>query len=173
MSPTRPIQPGARTRSELPEGHGREDALRRIDRLSYLLDNSIKVPGVNYRVGWDALIGLVPGVGDAVGLVLSSYIVVEAARIGAPRSLLVRMAGNVAVEALVGAIPLLGDLFDATWKANARNMHLLRSHLGVNRPGEAPRRGIGWLTLGGIILVLVGLIGGLIYLVALALGALF
>ena len=111
----------------------------RLNWLAWLLDSSIPIPGTRLTIGLDALIGLFPVIGDAVGVVLSSYIVREAAALGAPRSILARMAFNVALEGLVGVIPLAGDLFDAAFKANRRNVRLLRRHLerhGGLRPSE-------------------------------------
>ena len=110
-------------------------SLERLRRLGNLLDNSLRVPGTNFRFGLDTIIGLVPGIGDLAGGALSLYIVVEAARLGVPRPLLVRMGYNVAVDALVGAVPLLGDLFDAGFKANLRNLALVQQH--VERPVAA------------------------------------
>ncbi|HEX2076652.1 MAG TPA: DUF4112 domain-containing protein, partial [Longimicrobium sp.] len=116
-----------------PDPTPQDRALRRLDALGYLLDNSIRVPGTGFRFGADALIGLVPGLGDAAGSLMSAYIVVQAARLGAPPSSLVRMLLNVGIEALVGAIPFAGDLFDAVFKANLRNLELL--HRELERPG--------------------------------------
>ena len=96
-----------------------------VERLAWWLDNAITVPGTRFRIGFDALIGLIPGVGDVIGTLLSSYIIVVAAAQGVPRSALVRMAINVGVEAVVGAVPIVGDLFDAVWKANQRNIALM------------------------------------------------
>ena len=110
---------------------------RRLARLAWLLDNSIQIPGLRFRVGLDAILGLIPGLGDVLGVLLSSYIVREAARIGAPPSVLVRMAFNVAVEGIVGLVPFLGDVFDAVWKANQRNLALLDAHL--QNPQRAAR----------------------------------
>ncbi|HEX5789363.1 MAG TPA: DUF4112 domain-containing protein [Woeseiaceae bacterium] len=107
----------------------RDERLRRLDRLAWLLDNSIPVPGTRFRIGLDGLIGLVPGIGDAVGALLSSYLIAEAARGGASASLILRMALNVAVETIVGFVPVLGDLFDFGFKANARNVRLLRENV--------------------------------------------
>src|SRR5687767_7792816 len=90
---------------------------RRLARLAWLLDSAIPLPGTRFRIGIDAIIGLIPGLGDLAGVLLSSYIVREAARIGAPPSVLTRMAFNVAVEGLVGIVPFAGDVFDAVWKA--------------------------------------------------------
>ena len=104
-------------------------AVARLRSLSQLLDTSIRLPIINYRIGWDAVIGLIPGIGDAVGLLLSSYIVLEAARLELPKSVLARMIFNVALEALIGAVPLFGDVFDAVFKANIRNMRLLEAAL--------------------------------------------
>jgi hypothetical protein len=119
------------------ESTPREQSLRRLDSLSYLLDNSIPIPGTGRRFGLDAVIGLIPGFGDATGALMSAYIVVQAARLGAPAASLVRMLLNVGIEAVVGAIPFAGDLFDAWFKSNARNVALLRSELA--RPGSTRR----------------------------------
>lgn len=97
----------------------------RLRRLAWLLDSSIRIPGTRWSVGIDALIGLVPVLGDAAGVILSSYIVYQAARMGASKGVLARMVLNIAVEGLVGAVPIIGDLFDAGFKANQRNMRLL------------------------------------------------
>ena len=106
-----------------------DERLRRLDRLAWLLDNAIPVPGTRFRIGVDGLIGLVPGIGDVAGALLSSYLVAEAARAGASASLVLRMALNVALETLIGVVPVAGDLFDFGFKANARNVRLLRDNL--------------------------------------------
>lgn len=100
------------------------ERLRRLRSLAWLLDNSIPLPG-GYRIGLDAIVGLVPGLGDAVGALLSAYIINEARSLGAPRSILVRMIANVLIETVVGSIPFAGDVFDAAFKANSRNLALL------------------------------------------------
>ena len=96
-----------------------------VDRLAWWLDNAIAVPGTRFRIGFDALIGLIPGVGDLVGTLLSSYIIAVAAWEGLPPSALGRMVINVGLEAIVGAVPIVGDVFDAVWKANQRNIGLM------------------------------------------------
>lgn len=104
--------------------------LKRLDRLARLLDTSIGIPGTRWRFGLDPILGLVPGVGDLAGAALSGYIVYEAWRLGVPRAVLARMIANVAAETLLGTVPVAGDLFDAWWKANRRNVDLLCRHFG-------------------------------------------
>jgi len=103
--------------------------VERLRALSRLLDNAFTVPGTQFRFGLDALIGLVPGLGDAVSAVFSGYLILQASRLGAPKSVVSRMIANVAVDTLVGWIPVLGDLFDVAWKSNVKNMALLEAHL--------------------------------------------
>ena len=117
----------------------REAALLRLEQFAHLMDTAFVIPGINRRVGLDAVIGLVPVIGDAAGMLLASYIVYEARRLGAPRWLLARMALNIAFDGAIGAVPLAGDIFDAAFKANRRNVRLLRRHLersGGLRPNE-------------------------------------
>ena len=110
----------------------RADRLARLDAFASLLDTAFLVPGTNIRFGIDALIGLVPGIGDTITTLMSLYIVHEARQLGAPRHLIVRMLGNVALDGVVGAVPLLGDAFDVMWRANRRNLALLRQWLAKN-----------------------------------------
>ena len=113
----------------------RAERIARLDALANLLDTAFVVPGTNIRFGFDAMIGLVPGIGDAITTFISLYIVREARELGAPRHLIARMLVNVALDGVVGAVPFLGDAFDVMWRANRRNMALLRNHLA----GEARR----------------------------------
>jgi hypothetical protein len=103
--------------------------LVRIRRVARLLDDSVGVPLTRYRVGLDALLGLLPVAGDALTAVLSLYIVVEAARLGVSKRTLARMLGNVGLDFAVGSVPVVGDLFDAVWKANRRNAELAAADL--------------------------------------------
>jgi Domain of unknown function (DUF4112) len=107
----------------------RAERIARIDALATLLDTAFIVPGTNIRFGLDALIGLVPGVGDAITTLMSLYIVREARALGVPRVLIARMLANVAIDGVIGAIPLVGDVFDVAWRANRRNFVLLQKHL--------------------------------------------
>jgi len=97
----------------------------RLRRLAWILDSSIRVPGTRFTFGLDPILGLFPVLGDLLGVIVSSYIVIEAARLGAPGSLLARMLLNIAIEGLIGALPVAGDVFDAVWKANQRNVEML------------------------------------------------
>ena len=103
--------------------------LSRIRWLSYLLDERFRIPGTSQRIGLDGLLGLLPGVGDTVGTLLSTYILFEAAQIGVPRSTLLRMIANIALDTVVGAIPVVGDIFDVAWKANKKNVALLNAYI--------------------------------------------
>jgi len=114
--------------------------IQRLRRLSKLLDNALPIPGLNYRVGLDPIIGLIPGGGDMVSAILSAYIVLEATRFGLPKETLGRMVLNILIDTLTGIIPVLGDLFDLTWKANAMNVQLLEEHLQAPQASEAADR---------------------------------
>ena len=107
----------------------RAERIARIEAIATLLDTAFLIPGTNFRLGFDGLIGLVPGVGDALTTAISLWLVKEAHALGAPKHLIVRMLGNIAIDGVVGAVPLLGDAFDLVWKSNRRNMQLLRRHL--------------------------------------------
>jgi len=122
----------------LPPGTSRAD-LNDLIQLARLLDNRFVIPGTNFRFGLDAILGLVPGVGDALSAMISLYIISRARQLGAPSALISKMSLNVAIDTLIGAVPLLGDLFDTAFKANVRNVRLLLDHLGVEGI-TAPRR---------------------------------
>src|SRR5262249_55509764 len=103
--------------------------IARIDALATLLDTAFIIPGTNIRFGIDALIGLVPGIGDVITTALSLFIIREARALGAPRHLVARMLVNVALDGMVGLVPLVGDAFDVAWRANRRNVDMLRRWL--------------------------------------------
>jgi hypothetical protein len=109
--------------------HERRAIVERLERLSILLDTALMIPGTNFRFGADALIGLFPGIGDAITTALAGYIVYEAHRLGAPRRIIARMIANVALDGVMGAVPLAGDVLDVMFRANRRNMRLLRDWL--------------------------------------------
>jgi hypothetical protein len=108
--------------------------LDRIRKLSRLMDNAIRIPGTPFRIGLDPIMGLVPGAGDVVATAFSAYIIYLAARFNLPREVITKMIFNIGLEAAVGTIPLVGDLFDAYYKSNIRNLALLEQHLDVVEP---------------------------------------
>jgi hypothetical protein len=108
-----------------------EDELARVERIANLLDAAIHIPGTSIRIGLDPIIGLVPGFGDALTFIASVYIVERLSRLGLSGLTRARMYGNIFVDLLIGAIPLLGDIFDVGFKANIRNLELARRALGV------------------------------------------
>jgi hypothetical protein len=118
----------------------RQDRLARIDALAQLLDTAFVIPGTNIRFGLDALIGLVPGIGDALTSLVSLYIISEARALGAPRLLVGRMLANVAFDSVVGIVPIVGDILDVAWRSNRRNIALLRDHLERSVRREASDR---------------------------------
>ncbi len=119
--------------------------LARIRRWSYLLDRVFRVPGTRIRFGWDSIVGLVPGVGDAVTALVSLFLLVQAFRIRIPGIVRARMFIYVIVDVTIGAIPLLGDLFDLIWKANTRNLELLERHAS----GSAEPTTADWIFVAG------------------------
>jgi hypothetical protein len=128
---------------------------RSLQQLAWLLDSSIPVPGTKLTVGVDALVGLFPVIGDLIGVAFSSYILSQAARLGAPRSVLWRMAFNIALEGVVGIVPFAGDLFDAAFKANQRNVALLDAWLDQPKRTERSTRTFAAMIIAGLVAVLV------------------
>ncbi|HYW20934.1 MAG TPA: DUF4112 domain-containing protein [Nodularia sp. (in: cyanobacteria)] len=106
--------------------------LKRLRQLSRILDKAVTIPGTSIRIGLDPLIGFIPLGGDVLGIILSSYIVIEAARLGVPKAILSKMVLNVIIDGLVGTVPIMGDLFDFIWKANDSNLKLLEEHLQLS-----------------------------------------
>lgn len=151
--PTAPARPPA---GISPQPH---PARARLERVGEFLDSGIRLPGLGWRIGWEAVLGLIPGIGDLIGLACGAWLMLEAWRLSAPPRLLLRMAGNVLLDALVGLVPLLGDLFDFAFKSNRRNLRLLGAHLD-RLEGRAPpsRRSATALRMLGL-LALAGLAG--------------
>lgn len=125
---------------DLPEHQHQQ--LQALERLAYRMDRAFRIPVIGLRVGWDSVAGLVPGIGDLLALLPAGYILYSGYRLGASTPVLARMAANSGIDALIGAIPLLGDLFDAAWKSNTRNTALLRRHLEEkgNKGEPLPKR---------------------------------
>lgn len=138
-SPIRPhaLPPGMTTTGRQPALTAEEQAaLDRARRLSRVLDEAVAVPGTNYRIGLDPLLGIAPVSGDAVAALGSLYIVATGLRLGLPRSAAATMLGLIAVEFVVGSIPIVGPIIDAHWKVNRRNVDRLEAYL-ADRAGDA------------------------------------
>ena len=123
------------------------DPLRRVERLAKVLDEAVRIPGTQIKLGLDAVIGLIPVVGDAAGLMLGSWLIYEAHRLGTPAKLKWQMARNVAVDAVAGLVPVLGDLVDLAYRSNRRNVRLLRKHFTPLEPPPARPAGLILLRL--------------------------
>ena len=133
---------------------------KRLEKLAWYMDSSIKIPGFNARLGLDGLLGLIPGAGDTIGALISSIVISEAVRMGVPKSVLLKMAFNIALDVVVGAVPVLGDLFDFVWKANQRNVVLLNDYLENPRETLATSRLFAW-GLGAVLVIFAILVGTL------------
>lgn len=120
---------GRKFRSFTSRPTSRSERLARLERLAWIMDSAIAIPGTRIRLGADAAIGLVPGVGDVLAQALAAYLIYEAHQLGVPKHKLLRMGGNVVADMVFGAIPLFGDVFDVFWRANRRNMKILRAHM--------------------------------------------
>jgi hypothetical protein len=134
---------------------------RRVRVLARLLDNAIPIPGTPWKVGFDPIIGLIPGIGDLVGAVLSGYIVLEAVRAEVPTLTLLRMLTNVGVDTLLGAVPAVGDVFDAAWKSNTMNVALLERHLTASAGTPQKSHNLLGVTIVAVIVLVLILGAGL------------
>jgi len=134
-----------------------------VDRarvLARALDSAVRIPGTNLRFGLDALLGLVPGLGDVTGAAMGGYLILLGSRLGAPKPVLARMVLNVALDTIAGVVPVVGDLFDVAWKANTRNMALLERY--IDRPVETRKSSKGLLVVMIGVLALLA-IGGIMF----------
>jgi hypothetical protein len=104
-------------------------AIARLERFSKLTDSSIGIPFTKFNIGLEAVIGLIPVIGDAAGLILSSYVLIEAQRLGVSKRIKTKMIINMLIDFVGGLVPFFGDIFDAFFKANTRNTQLLKKHL--------------------------------------------
>jgi hypothetical protein len=148
-------------------GLGKTSGVTRARGLARLLDDLIRIPGTNIGIGLDPIIGLIPGVGDMIGGLMSSYILMVAAQEGVPAAVLTRMLGNIALDSLVGVVPVLGDLFDVGIKSNRRNVDLLERYLASPSGTKAASRGVVALVILAAILLVVGVIAAGVWVVRL------
>lgn len=129
------------------------DPAARARALARMLDAAIRIPGTGRTIGLDPILGLIPGLGDLAGAALSGYIVLTAARLGAPKAVLGRMLLNLGADTLVGSVPVLGDLFDVGFRANIRNSELLDAHLGQPEQARRSSRFAVVATAGALVLL--------------------
>jgi hypothetical protein len=141
-----------------------DSRMAQVRAMAKMLDSAIRVPGTGIRFGLDAILGVVPGLGDTAGAIFSGYLILLGSRMGLPQSVITRMVANVAIDTIVGGIPILGDLFDVAWKSNTRNLKLLEQ--SVDPAYE--HKPVNPLFIGAALLVLLLLIAGGIWLAALA-----
>ena len=128
-----------------------------LDRLTWLMDDMFRIPVLGWRFGLDALIGLIPGFGDTATSLVSFYILVNAVRYRVPKITLLRMGFNIGIDYVVGSLPFVGDLLDAWWKSNHRNLDLLKRRATVSPEDARAGSTSDWLFVGGIIVGLIGL----------------
>lgn len=124
-----------RMTASLPTGTDPLSVRQRVEALERLLEGLFEVPLLGRKVGLDAIVGLVPGIGDVVTAAMGLYLVWEARNLGMPRWQIWRMLGNVGADTLVGAVPVAGDLFDFLYRSNTRNLKIIRKHLDKHHPG--------------------------------------
>ncbi len=135
--------------------HPKIAKLQQLRKLSDLWDRSLGIPGTKFRVGLESLFGLLPVGGDVLGMVFSVYLLIQALEFNLPKSILARMVFNIIVDGVVGSIPIVGDIFDTTWKANTKNVNLLEAHLSDPVKSHKSEQWFISLLLGVLILVLV------------------
>lgn len=116
----------------------RRQVRARIEWLAWAMDSALRVPGTNIRVGTDALLGVVPGIGNMATTAVSGYLICEAWRLGVPPRMLARMVANVALDSAISAVPVFGNIADVFWKANRKNVEILTEHLGRDRSDQPP-----------------------------------
>lgn len=146
---------------------------KKLDQLAWLLDNSIKIPGTSWKIGLDGILGLIPGVGDLAAGGLSTYILYQAVKMKVPRAILARMALNILLESVIGVIPVVGDIFDFMFKANQRNVDLMRKYL-LNPQETTQRSSLAVVSVIVALFVVISLmVWGMFALVAAVIHALF
>ncbi len=131
-----------------------EEKLLRLKLLSERLDDSIKIPGTNQKIGIDAIVGIIPILGDFIGVIFSTYIMYSGIKMGVSSKIVKKMATNIAIEFVIGSIPIIGDIFDALWKANKRNVELIEEATIENQENYR----LNYLIMTSLIVLILGLI---------------
>lgn len=119
---------------QLPIGRDPASVRRRLEAMEVLLERAFTIPGINRRVGLDAIVGLIPVVGDLITASMGAWLVWEARNLGMSKFQLMRLAGNIGVDSALGAIPLVGDLFDFAYRSNTKNLRIIRRYLDKHHP---------------------------------------
>lgn len=143
-----------------PTRHSKAEVEQSLEQLSRWMDGLFRIPGVGWRFGLDALVGLIPGVGDTATALVSFYVLAAGVRYRVPKVTLLRMGFNIGLDYVFGAIPVLGDLFDVAWKSNQKNVELLRQRATVSAAEAQKGRLSDWIFVGVIILILVAMLIG-------------
>ncbi len=133
-------------------------ALKNMDLLAKLMDSQFRIPGTGIRFGLDAIVGLIPGAGDFSTFLVSGYLLSVLAKNGASGFVIARMALNIVIDGLIGAIPVLGDIFDVAFKANQRNMQLMHQHYVEGR-----HKGGAWKVVLPVLLVMLVFVGAMVW----------
>ena len=131
-----------------------EEKLLRLKLLSKRLDDSIKIPGTNQKFGIDAIVGIIPILGDFIGVIFSTYIMYSGIKMGVSSKIVKKMAANIAIEFIIGSMPIIGDIFDALWKANKRNVELIEEATIENQENYR----LNYLIMASLIVLILGLI---------------
>lgn len=139
--------------------------LQRLEKYSRFTDSSIGLPFTRYKIGVEAVIGLVPGIGDLIGLAMSSYVLLEAQRAGASSAVKRRIVRNILIDFVGGLVPVVGDAFDAIFKSNTRNTRLLSEYLHKELEIEPPPSPFNWKLLAGLSVLFAAVAGGVAYFV--------
>jgi len=133
----------------------KEEQLLRLRTLGERLDESINIPGTNYKIGLDPIIGAIPIIGDLIGGILSTYILYSGMKMGASPKIIAQMATNIAIEFIVGSLPILGDIFDIIWKANIKNIELIEDSIDID---DNENNVVNYLIIATLIITLIGTI---------------
>jgi hypothetical protein len=142
------------------ETRRRAEVEQSLERLSYVMDGLFRIPGTGWRLGLDAVVGLIPGVGDFATTVVSLYILAAGVRYRVPKVTLLRMATNIGIDYLLGSVPVVGDIFDAAWKSNQMNVELLKRRAAVGAEDARRGRASDWLFLAALVVGLLVLLFG-------------
>ena len=145
---------------ERPSRYSKVEVEQSLEQLSRWMDGLFRIPGTGWRFGLDAIVGLIPGVGDTATALASFYILASGVRYRVPKVTLLRMGMNIGLDYVFGSIPVIGDLFDVAWKSNQKNVELLRQRATVTAAEAKKGRTSDWIFVGVIILILLTLLVG-------------